>query len=192
MHENPYECMVLPMKKRSTQGNFAFKEFQNHKCSFGGSGIKSNPKTARPISTKDLMHVVLKSDLAKNQYRFIRFERELIALLHKLALKLNIEVRDVVVMSNHIHLSLRAKSRRAFQNYLRSISGLIARKVLGAQKNSPSALKQFFKGRPFSRIVASGYKSFRALKTYFDLNRLEKCGFSKSESRAWRLATAGP
>ena len=147
--------MVLHMKNRKTQASFCFKKTRNLKSSFGGSELNSNPKTARPISTKDLMHVVLKSDQAKADYRFLRFERELLALIRSVAIKLNVEVYDVVVMSNHIHLALRARSRRGFQSYLRALVGLIARKILGAQKNNPSVLKRFFTGRPFSRIVAT-------------------------------------
>ena len=138
------------------------------------------------------MHVVLKSEQARAQYRFSRFERELISLIRKLAVKCNIEVQDVVVMSSYIHLSLRARSRRGFQNDLRALSGLIARKVLDAQKSCPSIIEKFFKGRPFSRIVAAGKKSFLALTNYFELNRLEKQGFTKAQSRTWRLAEAEP
>ena len=70
------------------------------------------------------MHVVLKSEQAKAQYRFLRFERELVVLLRRLAVNFNIQVEDAVVMSNHIHLALRVRSRRAFQNYLRALSVL--------------------------------------------------------------------
>jgi REP element-mobilizing transposase RayT len=175
------------MKTNAKQSDFSFKEFRNLKCHFGGSNLKSNPKKARPISTKDLMHVVVKSELAQGRYSFLNFERTLLSLLKGLAVRLNVEVCDVVVMRNHIHLALRVRSRRAFQNYLRALTGLVARKVLGAEKNRPSHLKKFFKGRPFSRIVAAGKRSFRILANYFSLNRLEKRGFSKSESRAWGL-----
>ena len=152
--------------------------------------MKSHPKTARPISTKDLMHVVLKSTQAQGPHSFLRFERSLFNLMQKLARNLNVTLVDVVIMSNHIHLSIKIKSRRAFLNFLRASGGLIARKVLGAEKYRPSSMKKFFDARPFSRIVTSGKKSWTALSQYFELNRLEKFGFSKSESRAWLLHLA--
>ena len=133
------------------------------------------------------MHVVLKSDLATGAHSFLRIERQIVSLIQKLGLNLNVQVCDVVVMGNHIHLSLRVKSRRAFQNYLRALSGLIARKVLGAEKNCRAKLRNFFRGRPFSRIVASGRKAFTDLRNYFELNRLERRGFSKAQSREWGL-----
>lgn len=150
---------------------------------FGGSSLTSNPKTARPISTKDIMHVVLKSEKAKGPLCFTTRERLILNLIRNLAAKLGVQVNDAVVMSNHIHLSLRVYQRRAFKAYMRSLPGLIARLVLKAEKGRASALKNFFVGRPFSRIVALGYKSFKALREYFELNRLEKRGFTKEKSR---------
>ncbi len=171
------------MAKRNLQPDLFFTSKNKSQTSFGGSDLTSNPKTARPISTKDLMHVVLKSEKACGPHSFLKIERKIISMAQKLSQKINIQVKDIVVMGNHIHLSLKAGSRRAFQNYLRALSGLIARKTLGAEKFNASAICDFFVGRPFSRIVAQGYKSFQGLRNYFELNRLEKKGFSKNESR---------
>ena len=175
------------VSRKAKQIDLFLMNQSNLKSSFGGSLVKSHPKSARPISTKDFMHVVLKSKQAQGPYSFLRCERSLLFLLRKLACDMNVALTDVVVMGNHIHLSLKVKSRRAFSNYLRAATGLIARKVLGAEKHSPSSLTKFFEGRPFSRIVASGKKCWRVLARYFELNRLEKCGFSKSESRVLNL-----
>lgn len=107
------------------------------------------------------MHVVLKSEMAKGTYSFLRVERALLQLIRNLGAKLGVQVKDAVVMGNHIHLLLRVHQRRAFKAYMRSLPGLIARKVLRAEKGRASALRNFFTGRPFSRIVAQGYKSLR-------------------------------
>jgi len=175
------------------------------KAYFGGSGLKSHPKVARPISTKDLMHVVLKSKQAKGPSSFLRIEREIISLAQRLGVRLNVKLSDIVVMSNHIHIALRVRQRRAFNGCLRALSGLVVRKLLknegsvpserGSLINSPSmwdgTINSFFSGRPSSRIVASGRKSWIAIARYFELNRLEKLGFSKSESRYFGLS-CGP
>lgn len=137
------------------------------------------------------MHVVLKSEKATGTYSFLRQERGLISLIRNLGAKLGVQVKDAVVMGNHIHLSLRVHQRRAFKNYMRSLPGLIARKILKAEKGRASKLRHFFTGRPYSRIVAQGYKSFQALREYFELNRLEKLGFSKEESRSRGWAQLG-
>lgn len=150
-----------------------------HTSSFGGSSLKSHPKTARPFSTKHLMHVVLKSERAKGPRSFLRIERELIALAKTLGIALNVQIKDIVVMTNHVHLSIKVSHRRAFHAYLRALGGLIVRKLLKTEKGNPTSVKNFFTGRPFSRIVAAGRKSFAALARYFALNRLEKRGFRK-------------
>jgi REP element-mobilizing transposase RayT len=149
------------------------------KSAFGGSHLKSHPKCARPISCKDLMHVVLKSEKAKGALSFARIEREIQQLARKLGLKLGVKINDIVVMSNHIHLSIRVMSRRAFKAFLRSLSALIIRKLC---KGMVTGKNFFFNGRPFSRIIASGRRSYATINRYFDLNRLEKIGFSKTES----------
>ncbi len=158
---------------------------------FGGSNLKSHPKVARPISTKDFMHVVLKSDQAKGPLSFLRIERVLIALVQNLGAKLDVKVKDVVVMTNHIHLAIKVRHRRHFKAYLRALSGLIVRKLLKTERSKPASLDKFFKGRPFSGIVNSGRKSFLILSRYFELNRLEKCGYSKAESRKYNWNSKG-
>ncbi len=172
---------------RIKQTDFFLSKGKKLSPHFGGSDLTSNPKIARPISTKDLMHVVLKSEKARGHYCFLKKEGALITLARQLGIKLNIKVSDIVVMSNHIHLCLKAGSRRAFQSYLRALSGLVVRKVLGAERSKASAIRDFFVGRPFSRIVAQGCRSFRGLMNYFELNRLEKEGFTKNQSRALGL-----
>lgn len=169
------------------QIHFSFGSLKNSKPYFGGSNLKSNPKTARPISTKELMHVVIKANRAKGKLSFLKKEREIIVLINRLSLKFNVKIKDVVVMSNHIHVLLRAYQRPAFQNFLRALSGLVVRKAFQTERSRPLSYGKVLEGRPFSRIVNRGMRSYRNIKKYFDLNRLEKYGFSKSESRANRL-----
>ncbi len=175
------------IKMKRKQLDFFNQNKKNPDPFFGGSKLKSNPKVARPISTKDFMHVVLKSDLAKGPLSFLRIERVIISLVQNLGAKLNIKVKDVVVMTNHIHLAIKVRHRRHFKAYLRALTGLIVRKLLKTERSKPSGLEKFFSGRPFSRIVNSGRKSFLTLRRYFELNRLEKCGYSKAESRRYGI-----
>ncbi len=172
------------LRMRHKQLDLFLQNKKNPDPFFGGSNLKSNPKVARPISTKDFMHVVLKSDHAKGPLSFLRIERVLISLVQNLGDKLNVKVKDVVVMTNHIHLAIKVRHRRHFKAYLRALTGLIVRKLLKTERSKPAGFEKFFKGRPFSRIVNSGRKSFGNLMRYFELNRLEKCGYSKAESRA--------
>jgi len=177
---------------RRGQLDFFLLDKKSLNSAFGGSRLTSNPKTARPISSKHLMHIILKSEEAHGKLSFLRKERELLKVARGLGAKLNVRINDIVVMSNHIHLLLLVKSRRGFASFLRAYSGIIARKILGAEKARPAALRKLFKGRPFSRIVAAGRKSWRLISRYFELNRLEKLGFSKALSRELSLAAKLP
>lgn len=150
---------------------------------FGGSQKKGNPKTARPVSTKQLMHVVLKSDKAVGSTSFLRFERNILVLAKNLSLNAGVQIKDMVVMGNHIHIALKCNRRGALTVFLRALCGIIARKVLSAEKGTPSSIQGFFSGRPFSRIVAIGRKSYLTIRDYFQLNRLEKLGWSQEAGR---------
>ncbi len=67
------------LKMRRKQLDLFLQNKKNPDPFFGGSDLKSHPKKARPISTKDYMHVVLKSDLAKGPLSFLRIERIIIS-----------------------------------------------------------------------------------------------------------------
>jgi REP element-mobilizing transposase RayT len=184
----------------SKQQDFFSEDRKKYKASFGGSSFQSNPKTARPISAKYPMHVVLKSEKAKGPHSFLRFERSILFLAQRLAGKMGVRILDLVVMSNHVHISLRVYRRKSFHSFLRALNGLIARKVLGVERRralggaqgSKIIAGRFFSGRPFSRIVNSGRRSFKFLKDYFELNRLEKMGYSKEQSRRLGLLDGIP
>jgi hypothetical protein len=73
------------------------------------------------------------------------------------------------------------------RNFLRTVTALISREITGATKGSPSAIEQFWDGRPFSRLVPWG-KAYQTILSYLSLNSLQAIGFSKVTGRAY-LAT---
>src|SRR6476620_9909705 len=126
------------------------------KLAFGGAAQKGNPKTARTIVTRQAMHVVIRSSLAKGQYSFLGKAQRIETLLKKQAEAFGVRLYDVANAGNHLHLVLRAHSARMFKGFLRAITGLLARLVLGAERGSPWKGKRFWDARPFTRIVAWG------------------------------------
>jgi REP element-mobilizing transposase RayT len=171
------------MRTKAILLNFAARKT---KPSFGGN-FKSNPKSARPISTKLDMHVILKSPHARGKLSLSRHERWMLATAQRLGMRFNIQIKDLVAMSNHVHIRLRARHRKSFGVFMAALSGLIARRVLGAERGRPSSIAKFFEGRPFSRIIAAGTKSYQKISAYFNLNRLEKKGLTKEQSRSFGL-----
>jgi hypothetical protein len=105
------------------------------RLAFGGSLLKSShAKEARPLSSKKALHIVLRSDWATGPRSFLKFERIIQNTLLKLGRRHGVRVYRVANAGNHLHLLVRFTQRRGLQNFLRASTGLIARKVLGAER----------------------------------------------------------
>lgn len=144
---------------------------------FGGSMIKGNPRDSRPISTKSPMHLVMRSSHAVGPRSFLRDARarQIESLVHRVGKQTGVKVYRYANSGNHLHLVILPRSRRAFQAYVRAISGLIARLTLGAERGSAVGI-QFWDARPFTRILQWG-KDFRNASRYVLQNTLEAIGF---------------
>lgn len=156
---------------------------------FGGTLLKGNPKTARPLSTRHAIHLVLKSKLAQGARSFLnrKNSQEIETIIRRQAELWHIRLYHTVNVGNHLHLVLRIKpghavgasastQRRAtkrphsnFVPFIRAVTGLIARHVLGAEKGSPKDI-QFWQARPFTRIISWG-RDWDHIKNYMGKNR---------------------
>jgi hypothetical protein len=191
------------VRSSSAQAPLPGLEFKKQ-ISFGGSLLKlSHAKTARPLSSKQALHVVLRSDFAQGTHSLLKYERVIRNTLLKQGRRHGVKVYRVANAGNHLHLLVRFTKRRGLQNFLRGSCGLIARKVLGAERGrakkwgrylasgaslaSPNghALRDkpaipegqsFWSQRPFTRIVSWG-KDFNSVLAYVKLNSLEALGF---------------
>lgn len=148
---------------------------------FGGSRLKSNPKTARPVSRKNAMHFVLRSRHATGtrSMRYGKYRAAVDNIIMKQAKKCGIRIYRYQNVGNHLHILLRVHDRRLLAKFLRAISGLIARAILSCERGSPSRIKQFWDGRPFSRIVEWG-RAYKTALHYLEKNRLQALGFDLS------------
>tara|TARA_B100001248_G_scaffold227436_1_gene185847 strand:- start:6124 stop:6648 length:525 start_codon:yes stop_codon:yes gene_type:complete len=120
--------------------------------SFGGGMTKSNPKEARPFSSRLAMHVVFKSSLAKGGLRFSKHRAFLKKLIHRQANLHAIQIQQWQIVDKHVHFVIYAKRRKRFHAFLRAFSGLSARYFLNAERGSPRG-KKFWDYRPFSRLL---------------------------------------
>ncbi|PIU00026.1 MAG: hypothetical protein COT74_06650 [Bdellovibrionales bacterium CG10_big_fil_rev_8_21_14_0_10_45_34] len=155
---------------------------------FGGSLLKSNPKVKRPISFRKSMHLVLRSSLAKGQHSFLRKDDAIESIIHKQAKQFGVKVYRFANGGNHLHLVILPSTRDSYKNFIRSVSGLIARLVLNTQRGSigsasRSRLKdsklpkqRFWDFRPYTRIVEWG-RDFKRLSLYLAENTLEAIGY---------------
>ncbi|MBL7714155.1 MAG: transposase [Bdellovibrionales bacterium] len=161
-----------------------FPEFEKLKTKdFGGSLLKGNPRDARPISLKRPMHLVLRSSMAKGSLSFLVAKRSRIIrdLVHRSAKSQGVKIYRFANSGNHLHLIVLPQSRTAFLRFIRSVSGLIARVTLGAQRGNAKGL-QFWDARPFTRILEWG-KDYRRACAYLKQNILEALGFIPFQPR---------
>ena len=154
----------------------------SRKLAFGGSNLKSNPKTARPIALKSTMHLIMRSSFATGSRSFLNRADGIAAVIELQARRFGIRVYDLANAGNHLHLVIKVPSRRAFRGFLRAVTGLIARKVLGAERGSAWKGTKFWDARPFTRIVAWG-RDYTQLRNYLFLNRVEAIGFDRLSAK---------
>lgn len=142
---------------------------------FGGELLKrAKYRTARPLSTKKAMHVVIRSSQATGPWSFKRFDKEIERILNSAAKRFGVRVYSFANAGNHLHLIIKLGNRFTYAGFIRSITGAIALKVTRASKLKK--LKQrFFDRRPYSRVVEWG-RAFRIAKDYVQLNFLEAIG----------------
>ncbi len=91
-------------------------------------------------------------------------------LLRVKAKKFGVEIKDFVNMGNHIHFQIKIINRKSFQNFLRSITSLVARHVTGARKGVKFG--KFWGALAFTRVLTS-YIELSQLEKYFMANRIQ-------------------
>lgn len=149
---------------------------------FGGAHLnKSHAKNARPISFKKSMHLTLRSSKAKGEKSF-RFNKNRILKIESVvrtqAKKFGIEIYKFANVGNHLHMLVQVSTRIGFISFLRSISGLIARISLGAERGNAKlkGTAHFWDQRPWTRILLT-WTEFINVKKYVEQNFNEAMGF---------------
>ena len=139
----------------------------------GGERSKGKRKLRRPLATKKWIHLILKSDKAFGQHSMLSQKNASYVdrIVIEKARKFRIELNDFVNMGNHIHFQIRLKRREDFQNFLRSISSLIARFVTGAKKGK--AFGRFWQALAFTRVIHTGLE-IMGVEGYLLGNKIEK------------------
>lgn len=117
----------------------------------------------------------MRSLLAKGPLSLLKYDHEIRKIIENQARTFGIKVYRQANGGNHLHMVILPRSRTAFNGFVRAISGLIARLVLGAERGSSKNV-QFWERRPFTRIVAWG-RDYKKVCNYLLQNTLEALGF---------------
>lgn len=137
---------------------------------FGGSLLKGKRKSQRPLSTKNPMHLVLKSSNAKGRYAFNPTDQKLKTLIHQMARRFRVRVYSDAINWSHIHLVIRIYQRQDYVKFIRGLSGAMVLKL--------KAPKGFFEIRPFTKIGSWG-RQFQVWREYLVRNQLQARGLSQ-------------
>ena len=156
--------------------------FKHHKKAHGGSVNLGKRKSTRPLDSKMPVHVVLKSNKAKGALALVRFDVEIDKILVKMAEKFQISIYEKNINYTHIHLLIRGKNRQNLQNFFRTIAGLIARLVTGAEKGK--AFGKFWSYLLYTRVLGSWKKDFANVRTYIVQNTNEVLGLVPYKTRS--------
>lgn len=171
------------MNSRNKQRQVKFDaQIFRERLEFGGSLSKKKAfRSARPVSTKHSMHLVLKSSKAVGAFSFgYKANPMLVSTILKMhCRKYGVKLISYSNNFNHLHMHLKFSSRALYLRFIRSITGAIAMAITNAAKSrSLKALigtKRFFDFRPFTRVIKS-WSGYRTLENYIRLNQLEAEG----------------
>jgi len=102
-----------------------------HQYSHGGSlRQKRAGRGARPLSTKQSIHLVLKAnkDVIRGGFRLARRFALIHHLLQRYRIKFWIRIEQVSIQGDHIHLLIRTTRRSQYLYFFRVVAGQIAQR----------------------------------------------------------------
>jgi REP element-mobilizing transposase RayT len=142
----------------------------------GGDVRRGQRKLERPVSARRPLHLTLHSDRARGEWSMLRHRREVQEALRTCVRRTGVRVYDFANVGSHLHLLVRARRRDAFQAFLRSFAGIVARVVTGARRGRPLRDGPFWSALAWSRIVTWG-REYWTVRHYIFRNEIEaSCG----------------
>ncbi len=105
----------------------------------GGRAHVGVRKTARPLDLKKPIVVTLKSKWAKGKLSLAApsNKKSIDTIIRERADQFGITIKEIENDGSSLKIILKARAREAFQDYLRTMSALIARQVTGARRGKP-------------------------------------------------------
>lgn len=177
------------------------------KSAYGGELLKTRAgrQHGRPLSTRDTMHLVLRSTKAKGEWSFRRPRNaaHVNRIIDKFAVIYGVRVISMANVGNHLHLQIKLANRFTFKPFIRAVTAAIAMSVTGrnrwtkagghggegggalvgaAKPSSMMKREKFWDYRPYTRVV-EGFKAWLTLKDYIKINEFEGAGYKRDDAR---------
>lgn len=122
------------MTKQTPQVSMLAKE----KSAYGGDLLKSRAGRlrGRPLSTKETMHLVLRSSKAKGDWSFRkpRNSAHVSRIIDKFSIIYGVRVISMANVGNHLHLQIKLSNRFGYAPFIRAITAAIAMAVTGRNR----------------------------------------------------------
>jgi putative transposase len=153
---------------------------------YGGSlRSKAKNRGARPLSSKDSIHLVMRSTQAKGTWSFRHSNNfdKVQAFIKAFSARKGIQIVSVANVGNHLHFHIRIPNRTIYKAWIRGLTSGIAMIVLKRDGflRLQKLKRKFWDYRPFSRVV-TGFKAVLALRDYLEINQLEGVGVKRAQA----------
>lgn len=186
----------MPTSSTKTKAKSAQTDlFPKKSSSYGGVLMKKRKGRigARPLSTTQSMHLVLRSTKAigEKSFKTNKNSKKIQTIIDTFARKYGIQILSLANAGNHLHFHLKITKRAGYVRFIRAITSAIAMYITGinrwtAKDKNPETLsqtfnplnKKFWDYRPFTRIVI-GKQDFLNMKDYIQINQLEGLGIKR-------------
>ena len=159
---------------------------KKQRLAYGGELQKKHGrKKPRPLSTKNSIHLVLRSKKAVGMWSFREaINREKIrSIVSKFSRRYSISVIGGANVGNHLHFHMKLSKIAAYKPFIRAITAAIRMAVTGRNKwtAKDTSAEKFWDYRPFTRVILS-YRAYLNMKDYIKINRYEGAGISRKTS----------
>ncbi len=170
---------------------------------------KRSGRGQRPLSCKESLHVVFKINriVLKTQsfrtHQNFKLSRQII---QKYADRFFVKIEQISIQGDHIHCLVRTTRRSFFHHFFRVASGQVAQqfektdklrivtdtpnRTPTTQNNTVKRKLKLWMYRPFTRVVR-GYKDYKNVRNYIQLNEKEALGeiiYKKDRLRGLSMA----
>jgi REP element-mobilizing transposase RayT len=172
-----------------------FQSHWQHRFSHGGALRNQRAgRGARPLSTKDPLHLVLKihrESLGRGSLRSPQRMKLISQLVQKYSRKFFVKIEQITIQGDHLHLLIRTSRRSFYQHFFRVLAGQISQQfskqklVTDTPADAAAQARGLWKHRPFSRVI-KGWRSYKIVRDYIQLNEQEasrKIPYRKSRLR---------
>jgi REP element-mobilizing transposase RayT len=147
---------------------------------------KARGRGARPLSSTQSIHLVLRSSKAHGPRSFIKHRSLISRLVESQAKNAHVRVISWANVGNHLHLHIQLPRmfRESYRKFVRGLTGAIALRMLQAsrcKKRVRSVKDRSWDQRPFTHVVGS-WRQFNNLRDYIRLNHFEGLGFDRIQA----------